>query len=177
MISLASDLFEYIKLVLRNWVLWIFFILDAIGFVLVYLSPSLKIPYYFYWLLAFLGIFIAGFQVYLNLINKIRSSPIYSMKAAFHKIRASMPTLIEEIKQDLTRPGQENIREFIIIRKSWTVNLSTPCFIYYLDDHENLLADLQVLENYGFIYNISSTKLVRYKFSEDFVSFILDQNA
>lgn len=60
----------YAKAMIREWVLWIFFGLDAIGLVIIYAPLAAKrplqvsIPPTVFWLLPLIGIFWAGYRVY-----------------------------------------------------------------------------------------------------------------
>jgi len=61
---------EYIFALLKKWVLWIFFALDAIGFVIVYFLKQVDIPPIVYLSIAIIGVLIAGFLVYLDQTKK-----------------------------------------------------------------------------------------------------------
>jgi len=92
---------------------------------------------------------------------------------AFGKVQAAMPELIAEMKADLTKEGNELIREFFLVKKSWSLNAANPCFVYYFDDHENLQSKVHVLENHGFVYDVTPGNAKKYRMTEEFVEFVL----
>lgn len=96
-----------------------------------------------------------------------------SIAAAFQNVKTSMPGLIAEMKEDLTKKGNEFIREFFIISKRWTLNVTDPCFVYYLEDHENLQGKIHVLENYGFVIDVTPGNAKMYRMTEEFVELVL----
>ena len=56
---------------------------------------------------------------------------ISSYETSFQKVKKSMPELIKEMKEDLSKEGDEFIREFFIVGKSWILNVREPCFCYF----------------------------------------------
>lgn len=96
-----------------------------------------------------------------------------SIEAAFLKVKASMPELIAEMKEDLTKEGNEFIREFFINSTSWTLNVIDPHFVYYFEDHENLQGKIHILENYGFVIDVTHGKTKKYRMTEEFVVLLL----
>lgn len=86
-----------------------------------------------------------------------------------------MPELISEMKDDLSLEGKEHIREFHIRQKSWVVNITRPCFAYYVEDHVNLESKMQILENYGFIYDTTTGNLKWYRMTEEFVYLLMER--
>ena len=63
----------------------------------------------------------------------------------FQSVRDQMPQLIAEMKEDLSKPGQQLIREFFLSRRERTLNPGSPCFIYYEIDHENIQGKVHIL--------------------------------
>jgi hypothetical protein len=104
----------------------------------------------------------------------IESLPVTkSIEAAFLKVKASMPELILEMKKDLTDEGNAFTREFFIISKSWILNVVDPCFVYYFEDHENLQGKIHILENYGFVIDVTPGNAKKYRMTEGFVELLL----
>jgi hypothetical protein len=95
-----------------------------------------------------------------------------SNEAAFLKVKASMPELIAEMKEDLSREGDEVIREFFIVSKRWALTVGDPSFIYYFEDHPNLQGKLHILENYGFVIDVTPGNAKKYRMTEEFIELI-----
>lgn len=96
-----------------------------------------------------------------------------SYEASFQKVKKSMPELIKEMKKDLSEKGNEFIREFFIIGKSWILNTSEPYFCYFFEDHDNLQGKIHVLENYGFLIDVTPGNAKMYRMTEEFVDLLL----
>jgi len=92
----------------------------------------------------------------------------------FQEVKQQMPELIAEIKNDLLQEGNNLIREFFISKRSYTLNVSDKCFVYFDDDHENLKSKVHILENHGYIIDITPGNAPKYRMSEEFVKFVLN---
>ena len=94
--------------------------------------------------------------------------------AAFQKVKSAMPDLVSEMRADLSREGSEFIREFFLVSKKWVMNYGrTPRFVYYYEEHDNLDGKIQVLENYGFVIDITTGNVKKYRMTEEFVELLL----
>lgn len=99
----------------------------------------------------------------------------------FASLEAKMPELIEEMRTDLR--SKPFTREIIALSKSVTFNFGPiPVFSYYHQDHEELLAKLQICEHYGAIYehyraiyDVRRNDVSRWNLSEDFAEYLLRQ--
>jgi hypothetical protein len=89
----------------------------------------------------------------------------------FNKLNLLMPKLIEGMSTDLK--GNPVIREILLIGKDWAMRYGYPYFPYYFEDHENLIGKFQILENYGFIIDISNSDTKRYRITEEFADYLL----
>ena len=92
---------------------------------------------------------------------------------AFRKVASRMPDLIAEMKKDFAKKGNEFIREFFIISKRWTLNVSSSVFRYYFEDHENLQGKVHILENCGFVYDVTPGNAKKYRMTEEFVAMVV----
>jgi hypothetical protein len=91
---------------------------------------------------------------------------------AYKKIYSLMPRLIEEMSADIK--GDPLIREFFLLSKRWIMNYGDdPCFTYYMEDHENLSNKAKILENYGFIVDVSVSDTKKYRMLEHFSEYLL----
>ena len=62
-------IFDYLKLILRKWIFWLFLLLDIGGALVEFLIPSFNLPTNIYGLLAIIGFFWAGYQVHTKSIE------------------------------------------------------------------------------------------------------------
>ncbi len=91
----------------------------------------------------------------------------------FNKVVAAMPDLIKEMKEDLTKPSNTFTREFVLAGKRYIISVSN-CFAYHFEEHEELQGKVHVLENHGYVVDVTTTKLKRYRMTEEFVELILN---
>jgi hypothetical protein len=89
----------------------------------------------------------------------------------YQKIYSLMPELIEEMSIDLKKTPL--IRDFFVVSKKWVMNYGDPCFVYYTEDHENLSSKIKILENYGFVIDISPGNAPKYRIMENFSEYLL----
>ena len=103
------------------------------------------------------------------------SEEMESRKKAFQAVRAQMPELIAEIKDDLS--GNSFVREFIVLpHKNVTYNGDTSgLFTYFEDKHPSLPSKIQILENRGFIKDVATNNVSRYRMTEEFVEVLLSE--
>ncbi|HOT72166.1 MAG TPA: hypothetical protein PLX18_00075 [Anaerohalosphaeraceae bacterium] len=92
----------------------------------------------------------------------------------FKIVKESMPKLIEEMKGDLSKEENKFIRNFFILAKRAIPNTSSKCFFYVFEDHEDLQGKINILENYGYVIDItpSNVKIKKYRMTEEFVELI-----
>lgn len=88
----------------------------------------------------------------------------------FRNVVSKIPDLIDEIKKDLSNPEQSLVREFFISKKSYSLNAGdSPSFVYYVDDHPGLQNKVHILENSGYVRDITPGNAPMYRMTEDFV--------
>lgn len=91
---------------------------------------------------------------------------------SFASLENKIPELIAEMREDLK--NNKLTREIIVLSKKWSYNSgSKPFFIYYFEDHNDLLSKLQICENYGAIKDVRFNDIYRYNFAEEFVEYVL----
>jgi hypothetical protein len=92
----------------------------------------------------------------------------------FLEIKRRMPGLIEEIKSDLEEDSL--VREFFVLKhKGLRLGMtSKKRFIYYEDDHENLRGMLDILENCGYLVDVTPGNAPIYRMTEEFVRLVLE---
>ena len=110
----------------------------------------------------------------LELATFFKNLPVTkSIEGAFLKVKSSMPELIAEMKKDLTKEGNDLIREFFIVSKQWKLNVVGRYFAYYFEEHENLQGKVHVLENHRFVIDVTSKNVNKYRMTEEFIDLIL----
>jgi hypothetical protein len=93
-------------------------------------------------------------------------------EAPYKKIQSLMPKLIAEMSTDLKQ--NPVMREFVLWNKGlYRSGNNDPCFFYYFEDHDNLISQVHVLENYGFVTVVTTIREKRYRITERFAEYLL----
>ena len=93
-------------------------------------------------------------------------------KNTFKKVSRIMPELLIEMKKDLSDESFVLVREFFLCNKKNTVNSSSPRFRYHFDEHANLQNKIDVLENHGYIFDVTLGNTPIYRMTEEFVALL-----
>jgi len=94
--------------------------------------------------------------------------------SSFARVKAQMPELIAEMKQDLEGKDGKYVREFFVMSRHHVLGGSEkPRFIYYEEDHDNLRGKLDILENEGFLLDVTPGNTPIYRMREEFVRLVL----
>lgn len=92
----------------------------------------------------------------------------------FKNARDQMPDLIKEMKEDFSTHINASIREFVILpNKRVIFNSDQPRFSYFEDEHENLKGKISVLENFGFVVDITVSNAPIFRIKEEFWDLVL----
>jgi hypothetical protein len=92
----------------------------------------------------------------------------------FSDLEKKVPKLIAEMREDLSK--RRLVRQFIVLSRKVSYGGSeTPYFVYYHEDHEELLAVMTIMVHVGAIYDIAFNRVPRYNFNEDFVSYLIGE--
>ena len=96
------------------------------------------------------------------------------LKDEFFNLKIEMPDLISEFKNDLSQADNRLIREFFILpnKRVCFGGSEKPRFIYYEDEHKNLRGKIDMLENSGFLTDMTYTNTPMYRMTEEFVSLV-----
>lgn len=90
----------------------------------------------------------------------------------FADIERKAPKLVAEMRQDLN--GNPLVRQFVLLRKGVLYNYgNTPSFTYFFEDHEYLKSIMTIMIHGDAIYNVTTSNVDRYNFTEEFVSFLI----
>lgn len=87
-----------------------------------------------------------------------------------------MSTLMSEMRADLSAPGAEFVREFFVLpnRRVILGGSSKPRFIYYEEGHQNLRGMLDVLEERGYVVNVTplGNNALIYRMTEELLKYL-----
>lgn len=90
------------------------------------------------------------------------------------RLEADLPELFAEMREDLK--GLPHCREFVLLheRSSYNGSPYDPILSYGINKHHNLRQKVRILENYGFVTNITHNNVPRFSMSEEFVEYLKD---
>lgn len=96
-------------------------------------------------------------------------------KEAFTKVKSQMPELVAEMKADFTQHEQSSIREFVILPSNKVLfNSQQLRFSYFEDKHLNLKGKIAVLENHGYVIDVTVSNAPIYRITEAFWELVLE---
>ncbi len=93
----------------------------------------------------------------------------------FLNLAEKMPDVIKEMQEDLSKPECMVIREFYLLPNDRVLFNSggERCLFYYEDQHENLTHKIKLLENNGFVEDVTHTNTPKYRMTEEFVDCVI----
>ena len=90
----------------------------------------------------------------------------------FADLERKAPKLIAEMKEDLKK--HPLVRQFALIpNRRVMYTPGSPQFRYYLEDHEFLQSIMTIMVHAHAIYDVTSTRVPRYNFTEEFVRYLI----
>jgi hypothetical protein len=94
----------------------------------------------------------------------------------FLKIANKMPDLIIDMRNDLLKSQFSVIREFYVLPNSRVPFYSgeDKFFFYYEEKYDNLLHKIKLLEDYGFVKDLTPITIPKYRMSEEFVHCVIN---
>jgi hypothetical protein len=85
-----------------------------------------------------------------------------------------MPELLQEMRNDVLGDKTGLVREFFILpSEGASVNSSRQRFAYFESQHENLLNKINLLEEYGFLIDVTPKNTPIYRMTEEFVDLLI----
>jgi uncharacterized membrane protein YgcG len=88
----------------------------------------------------------------------------------FEKVKKMMPQLLEEMREDISSEENRLIREFAILpNRKVLFNYSKRHFSYFADEHEDLRNKIDILEDYGFVTDVTTGNTPIYRMREEFL--------
>jgi arsenate reductase-like glutaredoxin family protein len=93
----------------------------------------------------------------------------------FRKVQNMMPELITEFKTDLSTEDNKLIREFFVLpnKKVLLGGSEKPRLVYYEEEHKGLRNKIDILENEGFLIDVTPGNTPIYRMTEEFVELII----
>ena len=92
---------------------------------------------------------------------------------AFCEVRDQMPDLIAKMREDALRHGRPTAREFFVLTSRRVLFSNPDCLaLYFKDQHDDLSGKLHVLENRGYILDVSDGTTPRYRMTEELVTLL-----
>ena len=105
-------------------------------------------------------------------VRKLQGQP----SPNFLQVKKQMPGLIAEMKKTLEGENGKFVREFFVMSRRHSLGGSEkPRFIYYEEDHENLRGMMDILENHGYIVDVTPKNVPIYRMTEEFVGLVLER--
>jgi hypothetical protein len=97
------------------------------------------------------------------------------LSPSFLQVKEQMPRLIGAMKKDLEGEDGKFVREFFVMSKRDALSGSEKDrFIYYEEDHDNLRGKIDILENHGYVRDMTLGSAPIYRMSEEFVKLVLE---
>ena len=101
-----------------------------------------------------------------------RSEGCKQAKEDFLRIKEKMSEFFAELRQDLRESSF--VREFFVIPKRVTFGGSEGFyFLYRYDENNSLLNKMQILENMGYISDVTPTNAPKFRMTEEFVNLVI----
>lgn len=89
----------------------------------------------------------------------------------FCEVKAMMPELITEMRDDFNKPELATIREFVVLPNRRAIfNSNQKRFVYFEDAHDDLCGKVAILENHGYIQDVTPGNTSIYRMTEEFVN-------
>jgi len=89
------------------------------------------------------------------------------------KIIRSMPELLAEMQCDVKNEGNELVREFVIVpNRNVAFSSAKKRFYYFENEHRDLRNKVDILEQFGLVYDVTSKNAPIYRMNEEFVDWL-----
>jgi len=91
----------------------------------------------------------------------------------FKDVYFLMPEFIKALWKDLSDPQKKLVRDFFIVSRSITFEGGSGAFVYYVEDFPGLEAKVGVLQDNGYVADVTPYNVKKYHMSDEFVELIL----
>ncbi len=102
--------------------------------------------------------------------REVSLEPILNYNETYTRLETQMPALLAEMRQDLSKYPLR--REIVVLKRSWSYWGKGNELAYYLNDHPDLLSQLQILANQGLVTDITYNNVTRYLLSEELARYL-----
>jgi hypothetical protein len=93
-----------------------------------------------------------------------------ALEQQFREVELMMPDLIAEMREDFRDPELRTIRELVVLPNQRVIfNSKQKRFAYFEDSHDDLSGKMAVLENHGYIVDVTPGNTPIYRLTEEFV--------
>lgn len=105
--------------------------------------------------------------------DKRKSKELMNTKRTqWAEIERKFPKVLSEMKDDVKNHELQNVREFFVKSSKTLINREEPCFVYFTDVHHDLMAAVKLLEDLGFVEDITLKNCPMYRMKEHFVELL-----
>jgi len=110
--------------------------------------------------------------------NKIQPPPVLlegaKQLAKLQKASNLMPDLLQEMKNDILSDQTRLVREFFVLpSEGASINGSRRRFVYFETQHDNLLNKIALLEEYGFVIDITPRNTPMYRMTDELIDLLI----
>jgi hypothetical protein len=93
-------------------------------------------------------------------------------KALLHRLEADLPDLFAEMRNDFK--DNPHCREFLLLDRRATYNSAgnETILVYHFNAHKDLRQKIRILENHGFVRDISYNDIPRFAVSEEIAEYL-----
>jgi len=104
-----------------------------------------------------------------------KSEAVSERRRSFRAVRDLMPRLIGEMREDVTSSENRTLRELVVLpnRQVLFTSGGQRRFTYYEDEHEDLRDKVTMLENLGYLLDVTPGNTPIYRMNEHFVELLL----
>jgi hypothetical protein len=99
-----------------------------------------------------------------------RSRSLDEQVEAYRRLKRLLGNYLKIEVEDLAQSPLR--REFVLLKRSWGYWAKGNELCYFFDDHPDLLSQVQILENYGLVRDITYNNVHRYVMSEELAQYL-----
>lgn len=104
--------------------------------------------------------------------EEARQAAFRAKLTRFKDVYFLMPEFIKALWKDLSNPQKKLVRDFFIVSKGIAFEGGSGAFIYYTEDIPGLEAKVGVLQDNGYVADVTPYNVKKYHMSEELVELI-----
>jgi hypothetical protein len=94
-------------------------------------------------------------------------------RGRFQELVGKIPGLLREMAKDFAGADGDHVRDIAILPNRQVIfNASHPFFVYYEDEHTNLLGQFAIIENYGYVTRTGYNSTPKFRATEEFAGLL-----